>query len=112
MAKKGKAKGHLGRTAILVGSLSLLAPVAPVSAMEGNNSVSQQSAKYYLTGSVVDNNGDPVIGAVVKVNGKVVAVTDADGHYNKETSILDTIQFCPCFAVSGLARACFCSKPA
>lgn len=30
----------------------------------------------------------------------------------KETSILDTIQFCPCFAVSGLARACFCSKPA
>lgn len=32
--------------------------------------------------------------------------------YIKETSILDTIQFCPCFAVSGLARACFCSKPA
>ncbi len=31
---------------------------------------------------------------------------------SKETSILDTIQFCPCFAVSGLARACFCSKPA
>ena len=35
-----------------------------------------------------------------------------EDNFNKETSILDTIQFCPCFAVSGLARACFCSKPA
>ena len=39
-------------------------------------------------------------------------VITSTAQYNKETSILDTIQFCPCFAVSGLARACFCSKPA
>lgn len=41
-----------------------------------------------------------------------VSIVEDKAALIKETSILDTIQFCPCFAVSGLARACFCSKPA
>ena len=67
-----------------------------------------------LSGKVTDKrSGEALVGVAIFFPGlQTGTVTDADGKYSKETSILDTIQFCPCFAVSGLARACFCSKPA
>ena len=63
---------------------------------------------------LIDTLNDKQASLVILHEGKIHSF---GGHgvrhlYNKETSILDTIQFCPCFAVSGLARACFCSKPA
>ena len=37
--------------------------------------------KAVVTGTVVDANGDPVIGASVSVNGTTGAITDINGHY-------------------------------
>jgi uncharacterized GH25 family protein len=34
-----------------------------------------------ITGTVVDDHGDPVIGATISVNGKARSVTDLDGDF-------------------------------
>ena len=38
-------------------------------------------AQQRVTGTVVDETGNPMIGVTVNVDGKPVAVTDVDGHF-------------------------------
>ena len=46
----------------------------------------QQASNIHVTGTVVDENGEPVIGATVRVpNTKLATVTDVDGKF-----VLDT----------------------
>jgi hypothetical protein len=51
------------------------------------------------------HNGQVGHSASPKVERNIYFGVNQGNIFTKETSILDTIQFCPCFAVSGLARA-------
>ncbi|MCH3995448.1 MAG: TonB-dependent receptor plug domain-containing protein [Prevotella sp.] len=46
-----------------------------------NNSMIYAQTQDQITGSVVDDHGDPVIGATVSMGGKAGAVTDLDGNF-------------------------------
>lgn len=72
----------LSAAAISVLSFSSLTAFASQTPAEGTATF-QQQGNVTVTGVVTDQNGEPVIGATVKVvGGGVVAVTDADGHFS------------------------------
>lgn len=59
-------------------------PVSPSQAKDLSNSLQSQpnNGKYKITGNVADNNGEPIIGASVVINGtKNGTVTDIDGNF-------------------------------
>ena len=71
-------------------------PVSPSQAKAIANSLQSQqnNGKFKITGNVADNNGEPIIGASVVVNGtKNGTVTDIDGNFtlvsNSETPTLN-----------------------
>ena len=71
-------------------------PVSPSQAKAIANSLQSQqnNGKFKITGNVTDNNGEPIIGASVVVNGtKNGTVTDIDGNFtlvsNSETPTLN-----------------------
>lgn len=71
-------------------------PVSPSQAKAIANSLQskQNNGKFKITGNVADNNGEPIIGASVVVNGtKNGTVTDIDGNFtlvsNSETPTLN-----------------------
>ena len=53
----------------------------------------QQSAKRHVTGSVVDANGEPIIGATIKVVGSanLGVITDVDGKFKIEAPVNATL---------------------
>ena len=54
----------------------------------------QQSAKRHVKGSLVDANGEPIIGATIKIVGSsgAGAITDIDGNFQLEAPANATIQ--------------------
>lgn len=79
--KKAKNQNRGIGMALLLGA-GLLAATPINVAASGNMPPSvQQDSK--ITGTVVDHNGDPIIGATVKVDGKQAgAITDIDGNFS------------------------------
>ena len=67
--------------------LSAALVAAPVAGYAGNSAITtlpgtQQANDKQVSGQVLDENGDPIIGATVKVKGTNVAtVTDLDGNF-------------------------------
>lgn len=86
---------HLSQTLLLASMLCTGAPAA-VMASGGVNSVmstaAQQAAKK-ITGTVVDGNGEPIVGATVMVKGTSNGtITDIDGNYTLNVAKGKTIE--------------------
>ena len=54
-------------------------------------SLSAQSHK--ISGKVIDSKGDPVVGAIISIKNKTVAITDFDGFYTTSINPDDVLSF-------------------
>lgn len=54
-------------------------------------SLSAQSHK--ISGKVIDSKGDPVVGAIISIKNKTVAITDLDGFYTTSINPDDVLSF-------------------
>lgn len=71
---------------VLLSGLSGMANVTNASTTQISNTDFVQQSQKTVTGIVLDDRGDPVIGASVSVNGaKTGAVTDIDGKFTIRT---------------------------
>lgn len=78
---------------LAVSAMTLSCPLVVASAVNGNN-VTQQSASRTVTGLLTDSNGDPIIGATIKITGKQGGtITDIDGRYKIVVADNDELVF-------------------
>ena len=77
----------VSRKALLMMVMASAPAIHAAAASEITPSVTIQQQVGKLQGTVVDGNGEPVIGATVKVKGaKGGTVTDLDGHFSLDAS--------------------------
>lgn len=83
---------------LLASTIALACPIE-ASATTGigsinENNATQQAATRTITGLLTDSNGDPIIGATVKITGKQGgAITDIDGRYKISAADNDELVF-------------------
>lgn len=66
-------------------STGLVFPLSSTSAAQDPHFLSVQQQMQTVKGVVVDNNGEPVIGATISIGGKAVKITDIDGKFVVQT---------------------------
>ena len=66
-------------------STGLVLPLPSTSAAQDPHFLSVQQQMQTVKGIVVDNNGEPVIGATISIGGKAVKITDIDGKFVVQT---------------------------
>ena len=66
-------------------STGLVLPLSSTSAAQDPHFLSVQQQMQTVKGVVVDNNGEPVIGATISIGGKAVKITDIDGKFVVQT---------------------------
>ncbi len=75
------------RKALLMMIMASAPAIQAAAATEVSPSVSIQQQTGKVQGTVVDGNGEPVIGATIKVKGaKGGTITDLDGHFSLDAS--------------------------
>lgn len=80
MMKKKQRVNKMFKSAMLVGALTMT-PVLVQAAGDANSVQAVMQQGKDVTGTVVDENGEPLIGATIAVESGVGAVTDFDGHF-------------------------------
>ena len=87
----------LNKISIVASAMALATGVGvclPQNAMAGENTLLQAAGKQQVKGTVVDQNGEPVIGATITIPGKsgVGTVTDFDGNFSIAAAPGDKLQ--------------------
>lgn len=73
--------------ALALGLTGSYGTVSYATTADGQSAVTQQAGKRIVRGTVLDENGDPIIGASIKVNGtNEGAVTDINGNFSLNVS--------------------------
>lgn len=80
MMEKKQTVNSVFRCAVLVGALTM-SPMLVQAAGDANSVQAVMQQGKDVTGTVVDENGEPLIGATIAVESGVGAVTDFDGHF-------------------------------